>query len=325
MTASQPYEMQTQFGTIVGPGEDDLICRFLSEYGEWAPFESRLAFQFISPGMTILDAGAYLGTFGLEIAHSHPDIGKLIAVEANPRTIPFLSTNLSSTCRVPFEIVDAALGTDQDFVDLKTNTSNHGSTHLSLHDGEVADVLRVPATTLPRIREQHGDYDFAKLDLEGAELRTLKSDQAFLHQKKPTLFVEANEDKQTVQVANYMRWLGYRVQYAALPAYRMRNFKNSTQRLYAIAFEGLLIASNRDGTGVEADQELHREGGFLIDINNPQDLIEGLWYTPRWGAKDWVGLSRTQLYAELGRSKKGESRIVFNSKMSPETPFGDNT
>ena len=58
--------IDTRYGVLSAPdGDGDIILEFLSRYGEWAWMEVSFIASLLKPGARVLDAGAFLGTFGL--------------------------------------------------------------------------------------------------------------------------------------------------------------------------------------------------------------------------------------------------------------------
>ena len=101
---------ETRYGALEIPaGRDDLIGRFLLETGEWAFDEASFVAGFAPEGGRVLDAGAFVGTFGLGLAVLRP-IGFLCAVEANPKVLPLLEANLRRNAKIPVEVVGGLLG-----------------------------------------------------------------------------------------------------------------------------------------------------------------------------------------------------------------------
>ncbi|RWA52696.1 hypothetical protein AU476_16385 [Cupriavidus sp. UYMSc13B] len=82
-------EIATRYGVLDTFDSDDLICRCLAKYGEWAQYEVQFVADNIAPGCRIADVGAFLGTFGLGLGRlAKPD--GLCFVEANAATAALL-------------------------------------------------------------------------------------------------------------------------------------------------------------------------------------------------------------------------------------------
>lgn len=319
---SQFRQAQTPYGVMTG-FEDDLILRFLTRFGEWAPFESVIARTLLQAGDTIVDAGAFIGTFSLSLVASQP--ARIIAVEANPSTFEALHHNcmtLAPDIVVPLHgalgVVPGQNGAPSAPV---FDSANRGAATFATTGTAAEDAPTVPAITLPGIREHFGDYNLGKFDLEGFELATLKADAYYLETAKPVILVGANETPQSAQVANFLRSVGYETHYASLPVWRRHNPKAAIEPVFPLAHEGLLLAC-APGTVPDTPPELRANGGSLTRVEDTTQLIEAFWKTPLYATQDWASMSREELIGVIGRLHKGETRADFQTRLYPTDPLG---
>lgn len=318
-------QVETIYGVMTG-FTDDLITKFLDRYGEWAPFETAIAKSIIQPGDIVLDAGAFVGTFSLSLKSSQPE--RIIAIEANPSTFEVLHHNATTLGADKIVALHGAIGVKLDENGAMPaqyfNEENRGSATF------ITDKTATPNTpnetfvqqlSLPEIRASYGDYNLAKVDLEGCELMALKADHAYLEAAKPFLIIEANDTVQTSQIANYCRSLGYETHYASLPVWRRHNPKNSSEPIFALAHEGALLAC-APASLPEMPRELFSNGGSVVEVTDTTQLLEALWRTPRWSTDEWMEMSREQLIAVISRISEGDSRSDFQVRLYPTAPFG---
>lgn len=314
--------VETAYGQMVLPSDHDMISQFLITYGEWAPYEHLIAHAFLKQGHTLIDAGAYLGTFSL--ACSTQKLNTIISIEANSKIVPYLAQNLKINCNNDYCIVQKAIGVESETAIIHPNLDNHGASYVTdVNEINVDQALSIQTTNLAEIREEHGDYQLMKLDIEGCELTALKQDQSYLHKKKPILLIEANEHPKTCQVANYCRWLGYAVAYVSTPVFRRDNFNRSSEALFALAHEGLLVAYPKPQGLFQLPKAFELGGGVVVPISNTTDLVRALWKTPRWATKSWVEMTKEQLIAVIGHYEQGELFADYQVRLTPDTPFGD--
>jgi hypothetical protein len=73
---------------------DRYVTRSLEVYGEYCPAEWRLLEQMVKPGMTVVEAGANIGTHTVPLARLCAP-GKLWAFEPQPRVFQVLCANLA--------------------------------------------------------------------------------------------------------------------------------------------------------------------------------------------------------------------------------------
>src|SRR5262245_55126055 len=84
---------ESRYGPIAIPeAEHDIIGQFITRYGEWAWDEVGFVASVLRDGARVLDAGAFVGTFGLGLAQRR-QLDFLCLVEANSTITPFLRQN----------------------------------------------------------------------------------------------------------------------------------------------------------------------------------------------------------------------------------------
>ena len=83
-------EVDTRYGRMVVPDvENDLVSRFLVEYGEWAELEVEFLARILPDGAAVADIGASIGTFGLALGRGKK-LSSICFVEGNPEIVPLL-------------------------------------------------------------------------------------------------------------------------------------------------------------------------------------------------------------------------------------------
>lgn len=111
----------------------------------------------------VIDAGANVGTFTLELAAT---ARRVIAVEANPATADLLERNLTRNGVDNVEVVRAALWIDDAGVELDVSRTASAA---SVVDERAAGArLPCPSTTLGSLIGEE-EIDLLKIDIEGAE------------------------------------------------------------------------------------------------------------------------------------------------------------
>ena len=154
---------------------DDDIARDVCLVGNYEPQVSRVVTRLLSPGMTIVDAGANWGYFTLLAASRVGRTGRVMAFEPDPRVFALLERNLALN---PFPHVVAlpmaagrAAGTltlegyepdahNRGISRVRENDAPASPTSFTVHAARMDDVLR----------ERGVDgVDFIKIDVEGAE------------------------------------------------------------------------------------------------------------------------------------------------------------
>lgn len=310
-----PELVATRYGLLQTPGANDLISRFLREFGEWAWLEADFVGGFVQPGQRVLDGGAYIGTFTLGLADRRP--AQVVAVEANMAVLELLQHNLRTLAASWTTLEHGLLGDGCSPVPAPraTHPDNLGATSFAggpaLPGGGTGEPS-VPALSLRSLRERHGPFDLIKLDVEGFELTALQGDADWLAQHRPTLWLECNEDPAVLPLFDFVTALGYELHYFAFPSFNPENHNGNPQPIFAVSYEAGLLAV-RPGTEVTTPPLQARTGCDLVRVQDREHLRKCLWLTPRWGEAEWAKLPRSRLLALCARLHRHQELLGFLS------------
>ncbi|MFP5258660.1 MAG: FkbM family methyltransferase [Acidobacteriota bacterium] len=302
--------IRTIYGDIQMPeSESDLISRFLLLYGEWSYVETQLLATVLEANDRVWDVGAFLGTFGMGLVSQAP-VRFLLAVEAQASLMPLLRNNLEVNASCPFAVAHAAVTREVGPMRPVAQPDNVNFGATSFEPAAADNQESVPGLSLRALRAVNGDYDVLKLDIEGLEGQALRGDIQYLRDRKPVIWVECNETPSSLELFSLLRWLDYHPLYVAFPVFRKNNFNGCNTRIFPFAYEAALLAAppnrlERFSTAVTTEECIVRplESGF--------DLRKALWDTPRWGQSEWVGKSKAELIACMGRLVKGQQLKTF--------------
>jgi FkbM family methyltransferase len=262
--------------------ENDIIGRFLTQYGEWADLEVRFIADNIVDGSTVADIGAYLGTFGIGLSQ-RKNLESICFIEANARVIPLLQQNVQRNCRAPHNIIEALVNF-RGYRSAKgiVERGNLGSLSFANKDRSASDIeIPVPSarTTLNQLNRRYGPFGFVKLDVEGMEFGILAASRSLLSEGKTTIWAECNENLQSLDLADLLRSTGLKVYYFAFPSFNPDNFRNCPDPIFPFAYEGGLLACSHEP---KFDDSLRAAGCLLKRIDDREMLRQALWRTPRW-------------------------------------------
>lgn len=161
------------------------------------PRELELCARTVAQGGTVLDVGANLGTFSLNLAVRRPDLS-FHAFEPVAATNHWLGVNvrrngLEGRVRVHRLALADRPGT------LEMTSTRHTDNHLVLNGGNArgeGPVERVEVVTLDDFaaREDVGRVALLKADVEGAELLALRGATGLLARHRPPLLLEVQEE-----------------------------------------------------------------------------------------------------------------------------------
>jgi FkbM family methyltransferase len=186
------------FALNIGNPRETAIARSIYLRGEWEPEVARFIQTYVSPGMTVLDVGAYFGFFTLLLAKLTLPQGKVYAFEIDPGILPLLYENIATNGITNAEVVETGL------LDRSEELSLVGQGQLLIRDDPTAKAT-VPVVAFDdwRLDRNIPKIDLVKMDIEGAELNALMGMRQTLSQDSPQLLLEVHP--------GFMGNFGYRV------------------------------------------------------------------------------------------------------------------
>ena len=158
---------------------DDDIARDVCLIGNYEPQVSRVVMRLLSPGMTVVDAGANWGYFTLLAASQVGRTGRVIAFEPDPRVFDLLERNLALNAFPHAVALPMAAGRAAGTLTLDgydPHAHNRGISRVR-EGGAAASPTSSPtsftvaAARLDDVLRERGvgEVDFIKIDVEGAE------------------------------------------------------------------------------------------------------------------------------------------------------------
>lgn len=130
----------------------------------------------LDPNGIFVDVGANIGAYTLWAAKKLSNVGRILAVEADPDTFQVLQANLSFNslkCAVQLENMGVS-DTDESITFYRNTRGNTGAnSFLKTEDGVPTFVLRAEPLYDVIRRNALTHIDFMKIDIEGFELKVL--------------------------------------------------------------------------------------------------------------------------------------------------------
>jgi FkbM family methyltransferase len=164
-------------------------CRPHAE-GEIAVLRRRLA-----PGSVLVDVGANIGTFSIQLARAVDGL-QVLAVEPVPQVCDALRANIAKN-RLDDAVRTAPVALSDGHGTVVVTGDLAACNYVVPSDAHHAppDSERVAETTLDDLVEEYGlkQVDFIKCDVEGMELRVLRGAQSVLERFSPELLLEIDE------------------------------------------------------------------------------------------------------------------------------------
>jgi FkbM family methyltransferase len=171
---------ETYFGSVMNVRLDDILGRYVYHFGVWEPHISAYVESLLRPGDYVCDVGANVGYFSLLAARRVGSAGRVVAIEASPKTFEVLEHNLALNNVENVRCVNAAVAARPGTVTLygapggdpgqATIVSSRGGPKECEVEALCLESILTP-TELKRTR-------LIKIDVEGAEGPILEH---FLH------------------------------------------------------------------------------------------------------------------------------------------------
>jgi FkbM family methyltransferase len=180
-------QVQAIFGPLLAY-EDDLITNQILKFGAHTRPELAMLLSVIASGDHVFDLGAHIGTFTIPIAKKVGTEGRVLAVEAFPRTHRILCKNLRMNGQQTIvETVNALIAPADNAYAAVRKARNTGGTRF-----EAAKTgLPLPCTTIDELSAAHFRPRVIKIDIEGFEAFAL-TNSAVVRHEKPVLYSEVS-------------------------------------------------------------------------------------------------------------------------------------
>jgi len=198
-TLGSEYLATTYFGARIYCKPTDLIQRMILYFGVWEPDVSRTIQKNLAPGDVFVDVGANIGYNTLLASTCVGPTGRVVSIEAVPRTFSLLQRNLSiNTSSANVRAVNAAVSDQPGTLDLyEVNAANIGAaTTLASRGGTLtASVSALPLDHILTPDEQ-SRVRLIKIDVEGGEPPILRRllDQLSTYPATMDIVVEATPE-----------------------------------------------------------------------------------------------------------------------------------
>jgi FkbM family methyltransferase len=182
-------DVEAIFGRLLA-FPDDLITKQIEKFGAHARPELAMLLSAIAPGDTVFDIGAHIGTFAIPIAQKVGPSGKVLAVEALPRTFRVLQRNIRKNgVGNVVTPVNALIGVSGAHYAPVRNRRNSGGTHFEETAADAASATEIVG--LDTLCERYFHPRVIKIDIEGFEFAALASSR-FVAETRPILYAEVS-------------------------------------------------------------------------------------------------------------------------------------
>lgn len=146
--------------------------------------------SLVRPGSSVVDVGANVGFFTLKFSKWVSDGGRVIAIEPEPMNLDALKRAISRNGVANVDVIQAAAAEKEGELRLSLNPLNPADHRLA------EQGIPVSAITIDGLLQERGwpPVSLIKIDVQGAEPRTLAGAQEAIARFHPAIFIEIDDE-----------------------------------------------------------------------------------------------------------------------------------
>jgi len=278
MNTNESHFVRTRYGHMHLLGRDSVVSESLALYGEWAQREIEFLAHFISPGSTVLDIGAFIGTHTLAFSSLAGDHGTVIAFEPRAEAFELLSRNVHDNHRTNVHLHQQGVADMSALIQLHRLQPGALTNFAGLaleDDGDSASGsgYQVPLITVDSL--SLSAVGLLKIDVEGMERQVLEGGKKTIATLKPAIFAEANSISAGIKILNWCQSNGYECFGHLTDAFNPDNFNSETRSIFDGGKELNLLL-------LPAERALPSNLPRVFAIDNADDIAALLLHKPQY-------------------------------------------
>jgi FkbM family methyltransferase len=213
--------------------EDRFITPCLEVYGEYSREEWLVLEQLAKPGMTVVEAGANIGSLTVPLARRCAP-GILYAFEPQKFVLGLLCDNLRLNGITNVKPILAGCGAEEGTAVVPNvdyaHSGNFGAVSLvDQGEGDLVKIMPIDGLNLAAC-------GLIKIDVEGAELATLDGASKTIRQHRPVLYVENAFPNEQGAVIEKIASMDYDLYWHCPPLVDAMNFNNVQKNIFGQRF-----------------------------------------------------------------------------------------
>ena len=275
-----------RYGLLSYFKSDLVIGRSLREYGEWAQKEVDFLVDFIRPGDTVVDVGAFIGTHTLAFAHHVGDAGLVYAYEPNPLAYKVLEVNVQQNNLSNVRLFNVGLAAKKRVFYISEFApglvDNPGAFSLVMREiNKQKDSVHGTAVELVPLDEfELQECRLIKIDAEGMEVEVIEGAHGLLERLRPLVYAECLSIENGARLIAIMREKGYEAFMHCVSAYNPDNFRKNDRNFFGKAQEtNIFFSPNEDISSLCVRSKKFRD---LIPVSTLDDLALVLLRKPQY-------------------------------------------
>jgi FkbM family methyltransferase len=171
--------------------------------------------KYIRPGDFVIDIGAHLGYFTMELSRLVKDEGKVFAIEPVSKFHDVLAGQIRNRNLRNVELIQAAMGGDQEFVEMGIPRVNKAKKFAYARIKNSNPTLEYVESE--KVKNLEGDklfqdlprVDFVKCDVEGLEIAVFQSMMQTVVRHEPILLCELADRNERRKLLEMLKPFGY--------------------------------------------------------------------------------------------------------------------
>lgn len=177
---------------------DAVLSRYAFSHPEWEREEEQFVGSFLKPGDTFVDVGANIGLLSLRAAKKVGPTGRVLAVEAHPRTFSYLKSNVRLNRRSDMATIEPfCYAAGKYAAQTLCMTDGNDDTNAIIPNAKRASTWFAPrglayteSIPIDHLWEtgQFGNVALLKVDVEGFELPAFQGASRMLERTEAVLF-----------------------------------------------------------------------------------------------------------------------------------------
>jgi FkbM family methyltransferase len=202
---------------VCDPIDERIAPIEILNFNHYEKRDFEIVLQFLEDGMTILDIGANIGWYAINLGKKYPH-AKIYAFEPIPKTYTYLTKNISLNEISNVVLLNFGFSNKEGIVEFYYYPEGSGNASLENVSGSnhaekiICHVRKLDAFII----EKNLHPDFIKCDVEGAELLVLQGGITAIERDRPIIFTEllrkwsAKFNYHPDELINLLKNLGYR-------------------------------------------------------------------------------------------------------------------
>jgi len=250
-----------RWGHFLVPPNDRYIARSILKYGEYNKGEADVLSQLITPGQTVVEVGANLGTHTVMLAKKVGSAGKVYAVEPQRLIFGYLSAQVVLNRLKQVQLLHGALGEKAGTMHIADlgwdEIYNYGAAALESTGTNPVNVMRLDDLGLAAC-------DLIKIDVEGAERAVLMGATDTIEKFRPILYVENDRKDNSPALIEWLFAHDYRVYWDLPYVFSADNYFEDTVNVFGMMCSLNMICVPRERPGAVAREEIRDAGDWLV-------------------------------------------------------------